>query len=82
MAMDLTIEPYKYSFSKDTDWTKGLESDENVETIGVERMIVDYLQVSTSNAEKLEERRLHILSYGLVIANNELSKLPLQYSQA
>jgi len=44
-------------------------------------MIVDYHQVSASNAEKLEERRLHILN-GLVIANNELSKLHLQYSQA
>jgi len=81
MAIDFTFEPYKYSFSKDTDWTKGLESDENVTTIGVGRMIVYNHQVSTSNAEKLEERRLHILN-GLLNANNKSSKLHLQYSQA
>jgi len=58
-----------------------LESDENVAAIGVGRMVVDYLQVSTGNAEKLEERRLHILN-PLLNANNESSKLHLQYSQA
>jgi len=68
-------------FQQRADWTKGLESDQHVAVIGVGRMIVDYLQVSTSNAEKLEERKLHILN-PLVIANNELSRLHLQCSQA
>jgi len=80
MAIKLTLEPYKHSFSKERIERKGLDSDEHVVTIGVGRMIVDYHQVSTSNTEELEERKLRILN-GLVIANNGLSKLHLQYSQ-